>query len=121
MEVATTETVAVVGTVAGAVYRPWASMLPQPGEQLVDVGETGLAVVPCASNQVTSLGVVSVVSVAVNCKFAPVATVAVVGLTLTRIPESRVIMLAPVFFLSAFEVAVTLMVGGGFGTDAGAV
>lgn len=46
---------------------------------------------------------------------------AVGGFTVARIPESRAIMLAPVFFLSAFEVAVTEMSGGGFGTVAGAV
>ena len=52
---------------------------------------------------------------------APVATVAVAGLTVARIPESSVITLVPVFFLSSFEVAVTVMVGGGFGTVAGPV
>ena len=49
------------------------------------------------------------------------ATVAVAGLTVTRIPESRVITLEPVVFLSWLEVATTLMVGGGLGTVAGAV
>ena len=46
---------------------------------------------------------------------------AVGGFTVARIPESREITLVPVFFLSAFEVAVTVMAGGGFGTVAGAV
>ena len=46
---------------------------------------------------------------------------AVGGFTVVRIPESSVMLLVPVFFLSAFEVAVTMMVGGGFGTVAGAV
>lgn len=46
---------------------------------------------------------------------------AVSGLTVARIPESKVMMAVPVFFLSAFEVAVTVTVGGGFGTVAGAV
>ena len=77
--------------------------------------------VACISNQVTSFGVVSVVSVAVNCWLAPVATVAVVGFTVTRIPESKVMTLVPVFFLSAFEVAVIVIVCGGLGTVAGAV
>ena len=43
------------------------------------------------------------------------------GVTVTRIPESKVTVAEPVFFLLAFEVAVMLMVGGGFGTAAGAV
>ena len=121
LDVATTVTVAVVGTLDGAVYKPLASILPQVGEHVVAVGEIGFAVVACTSSQVTSLGVVSVVSVAVNCKFAPVATVAVRGFTETRIPESSVMMLMPVFFLSALDVATTMIVGGGFGTVAGAV
>lgn len=66
MEVAITVTVAVAGTVAGAVYKPLASMEPQPGEQVVAVGEMMFVVVACASSQVTSFGVVSVVSEAVN-------------------------------------------------------
>ena len=39
LDVATTVTVAVVGTVAGAVYKPLASMVPQAGEHDVAVGE----------------------------------------------------------------------------------
>jgi hypothetical protein len=119
-ETAITVTVAVLGTVAGAVYKPVASTEPQPGEQLVDVGEM-LVVVACVTSQVTSLGVASLVSVAWNWKDEPVDTVAVAGVTVTRIPESKVIVAVPVFFLLAFEVAVTVMVGGGLGTVAGAV
>ena len=120
-EVAITVTVAVAGTVVGAVYRPVVSIEPHPGEQLVAVGEITLVVVACASSQVTSLGVVSLVSVAWNWKDDPVATVAVGGATVTRIPESKLMVAVPVFFLLAFEVAVMVMVGGGLGTVAGAV
>jgi hypothetical protein len=120
-EVAITVTVAVLGTVVGAVYNPVVSIEPHPGEQLVAVGEMTLVAVACASSQVTSLGVASLVSVAWNWKDEPVATVAVAGVTVTRIPESRVIVAVPVFFLLAFEVAVIVIVGGGLGTLAGAV
>ena len=114
-------TVATTGTVAGAVYKPAVSIEPHPGEQLVAVGEITLVAVACASSQVTSSGVTSLVSVAWNWKAEPVATVAVAGVMVTRIPESRLIVAVPVFFLSAFEVAVMVMVGGGLGTVAGAV
>ena len=120
-EVAITVTVAVLGTVVGAVYKPVVSIEPHPGEQLVAVGEMTLVAVACASSQVTSLGVASLVSEAWNWKDEPVATVAVTGVTVTRIPESRVIVAVPVFFLLAFEVAVIVIVGGGLGTLAGAV
>jgi hypothetical protein len=80
-----------------------------------------LVVVACVTSQVTSLGVASLVSVAWNWKDEPVDTVAVAGVTVTWIPESKVIVAVPVFFLLAFEVAVTVMVGGGLGTVAGAV
>ena len=121
LEVAMTVTVGVAGTVAGAVYKPVASTEPHPGEQLVAVGEIALVAVACVTSQVTSLGVVSLVSVAWNWKDEPVATVAVRGFIVTRIPESKVTVAVPVFFLSAFEVAMMLMVGGGLGTVAGAV
>ena len=120
-EVAITVTVGVVGTVAGAVYKPLASIEPHPGEQVVAVGEIMLVAVACATSQVTSLGVLSLVSVALNWKGEPVDTVAVRGVIVTRIPESNVIVAVPVFFLLALEVAVMVMVGGGFGTVAGAV
>ena len=94
---------------------------PHPGEQLVAVGEITLVAVACVSNQVTSSGVASLVRVAWNWKAEPVATVAVAGVTVTRIPESRLMVAMPVFFLSALEVAVMVIVGGGFGTVAGAV
>src|ERR1700722_18507716 len=114
-------TVATTGTVAGAVYKPVVSIEPHPGEQLVAVGEKKLVVLACASSQVTSSGVASLVRVAWNWKAEPVATVAVAGVTVTRIPESRLMVAVPVFFLSALEVAVIVMVGGGLGTVAGAV
>jgi hypothetical protein len=71
------------------------------------------------TSQVTLLGVVSVVSVAWNWKEEPVATVAVAGVTVTRIPESRATVALPVFFLLEFEVATMLTVGGGLGTVGG--
>ena len=73
------------------------------------------------TSQVTSLGIGSVVSVAWNWKEEPVATVAVAGVTVTRIPESRATVAVPVFFLLEFEVATMLTAGGGLGTVAGAV
>ena len=121
LEVAITVTVAVLGTVPGAVYKPAASIAPHPGEQLVAVGEITLVVVACMTSQVTSLGVASLVSVAWNWKDEPVATVAVEGVTVTRIPESKATVAVPVFFLLALEVAVMVIVGGGLGTVAGAV
>ena len=114
-------TVATTGTVAGAVYKPVVSTEPHPGEQLVAVGEMTLVAVACVSNHVTSLGVLSLVRVALNWNDEPVATVAVAGTTVTRIPESRLMVAVPVFFLLALEVAVMVMVGGGLGTVAGAV
>jgi len=114
-------TVFVAGTEVGAVYRPVVSIEPHPGEQLVAVGEITLVVLACASSQVTSSGVASLVRVAWNWKAEPVATVAVAGVTVTRIPESRLMVAVPVFFLLAFEVAVMVTVGGGLGTVAGAV
>ena len=105
----------------GAVYRPVVSTDPHPGEQLVAVGEITLVEVACMTSQVTSLGVVSVVSVAWNWKDDPVATVAARGVIVTRIPESKATVAVPVFFLLALEVAVMVIVGGGFGTVAGAV
>src|ERR1700686_1194253 len=120
-EVAMTVTVLVAGTVAGAVYKPVVSIEPHPGAQLVAVGEITLVAVACVSSQVTSLGVASFVRVAWNWKDEPVATVAVAGVTVTRIPESKLMVAVPVFFLLAFEVAVMVTVGGGLGTVAGAV
>jgi hypothetical protein len=121
LEVATTVTVGVAGTVAGAVYKPVASTDPHVGEQLVAVGEIVLVAVAWVTSQVTSLGIGSVVSVAWNWKEEPVAAVAVRGDIVTRIPESKVTVAVPVFFLLALEVATMLMVGGGLGTVAGAV
>ena len=46
---------------------------------------------------------------------------AVAGVTVTRIPESRAMVAVPVFFLLALEVAVMVMLGGGLVTLAGAV
>ena len=46
---------------------------------------------------------------------------AVAGTTVTRMPESRLITEVAFFVLSALDVAVMVMVGGGLGTVAGAV
>jgi len=56
-----------------------------------------------------------------NEKAQPVATVAVTGVTVTRIPESKVSVAVDFFVLSPFEVPVMVIVGGGLGTVAGAV
>ena len=70
-------------------------------------------------DQVTFVGE-SPVTAATNGKVSPVPIVAVGGLTVMRIPESKVITADALFFLSAFEVAVMLIVGTGLGTVAGA-
>src|SRR5712691_1485221 len=99
------DVVQVVGIVAGAVYFPVESMLPQPGSQCAAVVEIGVA---CVRNQVTSLGVVSTPVPAVNWKVSLVPTVAVNGVTVTRMPESSIIVDVAVFFVSAFAVAVMI-------------
>src|SRR2546427_9286871 len=57
------DVVQVVGRVAGAVYFPVESTLPQVGSQCLEVVVT---LVSCVTNQVTSLGVASLVVPAVN-------------------------------------------------------
>jgi hypothetical protein len=109
LETATTVTEADVGKEVGAVYVPVASMLPHPGLQ---EAEAPLTVVACVTSQVTA-PLVSLTSEAKNCKFSggmlpePAAIVAVAGVTPdTRMPESSVMIAAPLFFEFAADVAV---------------
>ena len=75
------DVVQVVGRVAGAVYFPVESTLPQPGSQCFEVVVMGG--LSCVTNQVTSLGVASLVVPAVNWKVSLVPIVAVNGVTVT--------------------------------------
>lgn len=120
LEVATTVNVAVVGMAVGAVYKPLVSMEPQPDAlpETVQVGSEGNGTdavgVPCVTSQVTPLFSRSFVKVAVNCtcdEFAAlelVGTVAVGGVNVTTIPESRLRVALPVFFISSADVAVMI-------------
>ena len=91
------ETVCCVATVAGAVYRPVASMVPTP--------EVGL------SAQVTDV-IVAFTTVAVNCWVWPPDSVGVAGLTVTVIGGESVTVEVAVFVLSTWLVAVTVTVCG---------
>jgi hypothetical protein len=132
-ETATTVTDAAVGKVVGAVYKPFASMLPHPGLQ---DAEEPLMVVACVTTQVTPA--VSLTSDAKKVKCSgrmlpePAAIVAVAGMTAdTRMPESSVMVAVPVFFEFAADVAVRVKGAAGavepaagtsaLGTVAGAV
>src|SRR5579859_2554773 len=70
LEVATMVRVAVVGTVVGALYKPFWSMEPQAGLQVGNWGKLmplARLIVPCVISQVTPLGVpMSLVKEAVN-------------------------------------------------------
>jgi hypothetical protein len=131
-DVATTVTDVEVGKEVGAVYLPLASMLPQPGLQ--EAAEPEM-VVACVTSQVTpavSLTCAEKVKCSGVMLPAPAAIVAVAGLTAdTRIPESRVMVAVPIFFVLAADVAVRVKGAAGvvepaagtsaLGTVAGAV
>src|ERR1700737_2657804 len=83
-------------------------MLPQPGLQVAACGRGVVAVdACCVTSQVTSLGMLSFCCPAMNCWGSLVGTLALLGVTLMRIPESMPIFAVPVFVLSALEVAVS--------------
>src|ERR1041385_4277187 len=110
LDVATTLRLAVVGSVPGAVYFPVSSIEPQPGLQVGSEGYGAVAVgVPCVTSQLTPWLCRSFVSVALNCSCSLVGTVAVPGVRVTTIPESRVNVALPDCLVSAAEVAVMMM------------
>ena len=109
LELATTVSVAVVGTVDGATYLPVASMEPQAGLHVVSWGKRMVLVgVPCVTSQAAPLtvGSLSFVRLAENCCCSRIGTVAVVGVRVTTMPESRTNVDVPLFFVSCTEVAV---------------
>ena len=53
LDIATTVSIAVVGTVAGARYFPFASMMPQPGLQDGLAGKEMVFVASCVTSQET--------------------------------------------------------------------
>jgi uncharacterized spore protein YtfJ len=108
-EVALTETCAELGTAAGAVYRPLVEMVPHA----VPVQPLPLML------QVTAEFVV-LATVAVNCRWLPVTTVAVVGEIVTATGATIVTEATADFVGSATEVALTDTCAG-LGTAAGAV
>jgi hypothetical protein len=108
-EVAFTVTVGGAGTEAGAVYRPALVIAPQAAP-----AQPAPAIL-----QVTAVFAVPV-TVALNCRLAPVSTFAKVGETETAIGDTTVTTAEADLVTSACEVAVTVTVGG-FGTLAGAV
>src|SRR5882672_5073460 len=115
-EVTTSVTVAVVGTAVGAEYSPFASIEPQVGLQVASCGKLifpeGVAWV---TNHVTPVDVpMSFVKEALNwnCESLDalelVGTVAVLGVKVTEMPESRFSCATAVFLVSAAAVAVML-------------
>ena len=113
LELATTVSVAVVGTADGATYFPVASIEPQAGLHEGWLGKDGLVLVGalCVTSQATPLtvGSLSFVRLAENCCCSKVGTVAVVGVRVTLMPESRVNVALPLFFGSCTEVAVMMI------------
>ena len=100
---------AAAGTAAGAVYVPVVlSTEPQSLLPPLQLALLVLAVVSKVTPQVSCLGSITLPlkSLARNSCVAPVARVAVAGLSVMRIPESKPMLNLPVFFLSALEVAV---------------
>lgn len=108
LETATTVTEVDVGKEVGAVYKPFASMLPHPGLQ---DAEAPLIVVACVTSQVTPAVSLTNDAEKVKCSGVmlpePAAIVAVAGVTAdTRMPESSVMVAVPLFFEFAADVAV---------------
>src|ERR1700687_5613627 len=82
-------------------------MEPQPGLQEAKLGTVMVLVgADWVTNQ-TTLWVWSLVRTAVNCCCSLVGTVAVVGVRLTPIPESKTIFTFPVFLVSCWDWAVS--------------
>ena len=113
-----------VGRVAGAVYTPFASTLPHVALQSAPFGfGVWLSVVEelvfgCVTSHFRFVGV-EFNSDAENCTvcagFTPTGTVEVVGVTATRMPESRATVAVPVLPVSAVAAAVSVNVGIGLG------
>lgn len=108
-DVAFTVTVAGVGIVAGAVYRPADEIVPQAAPEH-----------PEPDTLQTTVVMEVPVTLAVNCFVALIFTVAEVGVTLTTIAELMVNVAVSDLVESALEVAVTKTVEG-LGCLAGAV
>jgi hypothetical protein len=108
-DVAVTTTFDGVGTLAGAVYRPDALIVPQP-----------VPLQPAPERLHVTAVLVVPVTVAVNCCCAPMVTVAVAGETATVIAGVTVTTAFADLLGSAFDVAMTFTVAG-VGTAAGAV
>src|SRR5271168_551337 len=72
-------------------------------------GEPPVFTVELVTNQVTSLRIGSVVSVATKVMFSPNASVAAEGLMVTVMPEFSVMLNVPVLLVCASEVATTVM------------
>lgn len=89
---------------------PVAVMVPHAGLQVVSEGK-GIVVVgvPWVIRKVTPWFCRSFVRLTVKFCCSPVGTVAVAGVRVTEMPESRVKVAVPFFFVSSTEVAVIMI------------